>query len=68
VSSIVAILEALWHVPARAAQGASPADMVTSFAWIVLSVSALLVAVGALIVFTKLAKVLDRLESRLRRK
>lgn len=43
-------------------------DLVTSFAWIVLSVSALLVAVGALIVFTKLAKLLDRLEDRLKKR
>ncbi|MCL6641865.1 MAG: hypothetical protein K6T71_00870 [Candidatus Bipolaricaulota bacterium] len=43
-------------------------DLVTSFAWIVLSVSALLVAVGALIVFTKLAKLIDRLEDRLKKR
>jgi hypothetical protein len=43
-------------------------DLVTSFAWVVLSVSALLVAVGALIVFTKLAKLIDRLEDRLKKR
>lgn len=43
-------------------------DLVISFAWIVLAVSALLVAVGALIVFTKLAKLLDRLEDRLKKR
>lgn len=62
------MVQMLWHVTASAAQETSPGDMVISFAWIVLAVSALLVAVGALIVFTKLAKVLDRLESRLKRK
>jgi hypothetical protein len=43
-------------------------DLVTSFAWVVLSVSALLVAVGALIVFTKLARLIDRLEDRLKKR
>ena len=43
-------------------------DLVTSFAWTVIAVSALLVAVGALIVFTKLAKLLDRLEDRFKRR
>jgi hypothetical protein len=43
-------------------------DLVTSFAWVVLAVSALLVAVGALIVFTKLAKLIDRLEDRLKKR
>jgi len=46
----------------------SVTDMVTSFAWIVLAVSALLVAVGALIVFTKLAKLIDRLEDRFKKR
>jgi hypothetical protein len=43
-------------------------DLVTSFAWVVLAVSALLVAVGALIVFTKLAKLIDRLEDRIKKR
>jgi hypothetical protein len=43
-------------------------DLVTSFAWVVLAVSALLVAVGALIVFTKLARLIDRLEDRLKKR
>jgi hypothetical protein len=43
-------------------------DLVTSFAWVVLAVSALLVAVGALIVFTKLARLIERLEDRLKKR
>jgi hypothetical protein len=43
-------------------------DLVTNFAWVVLAVSALLVAVGALIVFTKLARLIDRLEDRLKKR
>jgi hypothetical protein len=43
-------------------------DLVTSFAWVVLAVSALLVAVGSLIVFTKLARLIDRLEDRLKKR
>lgn len=43
-------------------------DLVTSFAWTVLAVSALLVAVGALIVFIRLAKLIDRLEDRLKKR
>lgn len=43
-------------------------DLVTSFAWTVLAVSALLIAVGALIVFAKLAKLIDRLEDRLKKR
>lgn len=59
-----AVLTLLWPVQASAQ---SPSEMVTSFAWIVLAVSALLVAVGALILFTKLAKLIDHLEDRLKK-
>lgn len=47
---------------------ANTSEMVTSFAWLVLAVSGLLIAVGALIVFVKLAKFIDRLEEYLKKK
>ncbi|MCS6903556.1 MAG: hypothetical protein NZO41_04700 [Candidatus Bipolaricaulota bacterium] len=56
----------IWGAFAFTAYG--QAEGVTSFAWLVIAVSALLVAVGALIVFTKLAKFLDRLEEYLKKK
>lgn len=56
----------IWTLLAFTAYG--QAEGVTSFAWLVIAISALLVAVGALIVFTKLAKFIDRWEEYLKKK
>ncbi len=56
----------IWGVFAFTAYG--QAEGIAGFAWLVLAISALLVAVGALLVFTKLAKFIDRLEEHLKKK
>ncbi|MCS6936547.1 MAG: hypothetical protein NZ610_00435 [Candidatus Bipolaricaulota bacterium] len=62
----ISVAGLIWGAFASTVYGQS--EGVTSFAWLVIAVSALLVAVGALIVFTKLAKFLDRLEEYLKKK
>jgi len=62
---IVAITLAIfWGVEGSAQQ--APAGIAVSFFWVLIGISVLLVAVGALLVFIKLAQYLERLTERLR--
>lgn len=57
-------LAIFWGVEGGAQE--APADIVMNFFWLLIGVSALLVAVGALLAFVKLAHYLDRLTERLK--
>jgi len=62
---IVAVFLAIfWGVESSAQQ--APTEIVVSFFWILIGVSALLIAVGALLALIKLANYLDRLTERLK--
>ncbi len=64
VGFIIAVFWAIfWGIDGRAQQAP---EIVVSFFWLLIGVSALLVAVGALLVFIKLAHYLDRLTERLK--
>jgi len=57
-------LAIFWGVESSAQQ--APTEIVVSFFWILIGVSALLIAVGALLALIKLANYLDRLTERLK--
>lgn len=59
---IAGFLAIFWGAESHAQQ--APAEIVVSFFWLLIGVSALLIAVGALLVFLKLARFLDRMEER----
>lgn len=62
-SLIIVVFGAIFYGVEGSAQQA-PMEIVVSFSWMLLGVSALLIAVGALLVFLKLARFLDRMEER----
>lgn len=57
-------LAVFWGAESHARQ--APAEIVESFFWVLIGISVLLVAIGALLVFIKLAQYLSRLTERLR--
>ena len=64
VVSGAVFLAIFWGAEGNAQE--APTEIVMNFFWILIGVSALLVAVGALLAFVKLAHYLDRLTERLK--